>query len=190
MFAPEIEANFLEHAWLARWLDCVPGYIAWQKAREAAGWRHAGGELTREIALTLAGGGTLALHGRLDRLDHRADGAEAVLDYKTQDAQGLKRRLADAAEDVQLACYALLQGERVTEAAYLALDGDRPVELVLPDVQDMARAQGQRLAAAGAALCDGARLPAHGAPGVCEWCEVRGLCRRDYHSPTAGGLAS
>ena len=190
VFAPEIEANFLEHAWLARWLDCVPGYIAWQKAREAAGWRHAGGELTREIALTLAGGGTLALHGRLDRLDHRADGAEAVLDYKTQDAQGLKRRLADAAEDVQLACYALLQGERVTEAAYLALDGDKPVELVLPDVQDMARAQGQRLAAAVAALCDGARLPAHGAPGVCEWCEVRGLCRRDYHSPTAGGLAS
>jgi ATP-dependent helicase/nuclease subunit B len=184
VFAPEIEANFLEHAWLARWLDCVPGYIAWQKAREAAGWRHAGGELTREIALPLAGGGSLALHGRLDRIDRRADGAEAVLDYKTQDAQGLKRRLADAGEDVQLACYALLQGERVTEAAYLALDGEKPAELALPDVQGMAREQGERLAAAVAALRAGASLPAHGTQAVCEWCEARGLCRKDYHLAT------
>jgi ATP-dependent helicase/nuclease subunit B len=186
VFAPEIEENFLEHAWLARWLDCVPGYIAWQKAREAAGWHHAGGELAREIALPLAGGGEVLLHGRLDRLDRRADGSEAVLDYKTQDAQGLKRRLADPAEDVQLACYALLQGGRVGEAAYVALDGEKSVEVPLPDVREMARTQGARLAAAVDALRAGAALPAHGVDAACEWCEMRGLCRRDYHSPPPG----
>lgn len=183
VFAPEIEENFLEHAWLARWLECVPGYVAWKKAREANGWRYAGGELVRERGLPLAGGGDLVLHGRLDRLDCRADGSEAVLDYKTQDAQGLKRRLAEPAEDVQLACYALLQGERVSEAAYVALDGEKPVELSLPDVQDMARAQGARLAASIDALRTGAALPAHGVDAVCQWCEARGLCRKDYHSP-------
>lgn len=182
VFAPEIEENFLEHAWLARWLECVPGYIAWQKAREAAGWRYADGELVRERGLPLAGGGVLVLHGRLDRLDRKADGSEAVLDYKTQDAQGLKRRLADPGEDVQLACYALLQGERVGEAAYIGLDGEKPVEMLLPDVQETARGQGVRLAAAIDALRAGAALPAHGADAACTWCEMRGLCRKDYHA--------
>ncbi len=182
VFASEIEANFLEHAWLMRWLACVPGYIAWQKAREAGGWRYAGGELVRERALPLAGGGELLLQGRLDRLDRRADGSEAVLDYKTQAAQGLKQRLAEPAEDVQLACYVLLQGEQVSEAAYVALDGEKPVELLLPDVQGMARAQGERLTTLVTALQAGAALPAHGVDAVCAWCEMRGLCRRDYHA--------
>lgn len=181
VFAPEIAENFLEHAWLARWLESVPGYIAWQKAREAAGWRYAGGELVRERSLPLADG-ELLLHGRLDRLDRRSDGSEAVLDYKTQDLQTLKRRLADYGEDVQLACYALLQGERLQEAAYVALDGEKPVELSLPEVQEMARAQGARLAAAIDALRAGATLPAHGVDAACAWCEMRGLCRRDYHN--------
>jgi ATP-dependent helicase/nuclease subunit B len=180
VFAPEIAENFLEHAWLARWLECVPGYIVWQKAREAAGWRYAGGELVCERSLPLTGG-ELLLHGRLDRLDRRSDGSEAVLDYKTQDVQGLKRRLADYGEDVQLACYALLQGGRVHEAAYVALDGEKPVELSPPEVRDMACAQGARLAAAIDALRAGAALPAHGVDAACAWCEMRGLCRRDYH---------
>lgn len=182
VFAPEIAENVLDHAWLARWLRCVPGYVAWQKAREAAGWRHAGGELTREIVLPLDDGAALVLHGRLDRLDRRADGAEAVLDYKTQDAQALKRRLADPTEDVQLACYVLLQGGRVSDAAYVALDGAKPVELPLAGAQEGARAQGARLVATVAALCRGAALPAHGIDADCAWCEMRGLCRRDYHA--------
>lgn len=180
VFARAIEENFLEHAWLSRWLACVPGYIAWQKAREAAGWRHAGSELVRETALPLAGGGEVRLHGRLDRLDRRADGSEAVLDYKTQDVARLRRRLAEPAEDVQLACYALLQGDRADEAAYVALDGDKPAEAALTEVQAAARAQSRRLADLVVALRGGAVLPAHGAEAACEHCEARGLCRRDY----------
>ena len=181
IFAPRIEENFLEHAWLARWLARVPGYIAWQRAREAAGWRQAGGEMKREVALPLTGGGEVVLAGRLDRLDRRADGSEAVLDYKMQEARALKRRLADPGEDVQLACYALMQGERVSEAAYVSLDGEKPAEIPLGDVRGMARAQGERLSAIIEALEAGSGLPAHGGDAVCAWCEVRGLCRRDYH---------
>lgn len=183
VFAPEIEENFLEHAWLARWLERVPAYIGWQKTREAGGWRYAGGELDREIVLPLAGGGEAVLHGRLDRLDRRADGAEAVLDYKAQEARDLKRRLAEAGEDVQLACYALLQGARVDEAAYVAIDADKPVEVPLPEAKEMACAQGARLASVFDALMAGAALPAHGVDAVCAHCEARGLCRRDYHRP-------
>ncbi|MBS3916844.1 MAG: PD-(D/E)XK nuclease family protein [Sulfuritalea sp.] len=185
VFAPVIEDNFLDHAWQARWLECVPGYIAWQKVREAAGWRYAGGELVRERTLPLTGDGDLLLQGRLDRLDRRADGSEAVLDYKTQDAQVLRRRLADPDEDVQLACYALLQGEQVDEAAYVALNGEKPVQLGLPEVQALARKQEMRLIAVVEALRAGAELPAHGIDAACAWCEARGLCRRDYHAEEA-----
>lgn len=185
VFAPVIEDNFLNHAWLARWLECVPGYIAWQKGREAAGWRYAGGELVRERIMPLAGGGDLLLQGRLDRLDRRSDGSEAVLDYKTQDAQALKRRLADPSEDVQLACYALLQGVQVDEACYVALQGGKPVQLDMPEVQALACKQEARLIAAIEALRAGAALPAHGIDAACAWCEARGLCRRDYHAEAA-----
>jgi len=184
VFAQAIDENFFEHAWLTRWLACVPGYIAWQKAREAAGWRHVGGELVREIALSMAGG-ELWLHGRLDRLDRRADGAEAVLDYKTQEVARLRRRLAEPGEDVQLACYVMLQGTQVGEAAYVALDGDKPAEAAFSEVQSAARAQAVRLTGLVQTLRDGAALPAHGTA-ACEWCEMRGLCRRDYHGPTPG----
>jgi ATP-dependent helicase/nuclease subunit B len=34
------------------------------------------------------------------------------------------------------------------------------------------------------AVRDGAGLPAHGAAGVCGYCEMRGLCRRDYWERT------
>lgn len=189
LFAPLIADNFLEHAWLARWLDCVPAYIAWQKEREAAGWRHAGGELEREVVLPLDDGGSVVLHGRLDRLERRADGSEAVLDYKTQEAQVLKRRLAEGGEDVQLACYTLLQGERVSEAAYVALAAEKICEVPLPAARQRAQAEGQRLARTVAALRAGAGLPAHGAASVCEWCEMRGLCRKDYHLDAASRTA-
>lgn len=180
VFAPAIEANFLEHAWLSRWIGRVPAYVAWQKEREAKGWRHAGAEQAREIALPLAKGGELHFAGRLDRLDRRADGSEAVLDYKAQDASKLRKRMEDPGEDVQLACYALLQGAEVSEAAYVSLDADPPAAVALPEVQAMARAQAGRLAALVDALRDGAALPANGIDAACEWCEMRGLCRRDY----------
>ncbi|HMM54947.1 MAG TPA: PD-(D/E)XK nuclease family protein [Candidatus Desulfobacillus sp.] len=194
VFAPEIARNFLGHAWLARWLQRAAGYLAWQKGREAAGWRYAGSELEREVRLVLDDGAEVALHGRIDRLDRRDGGSEAVLDFKTQDAQKLKKRLRDSGEDAQLASYVLLQGGNVAEAAYVGLDGDKPVEVPLPGAQAVAQAQGARLAAVIGALRRGAALPAHGIDAVCAVCEMRGLCRKDYHaadtSLAPGGGAS
>ena len=43
-----------------------------------------------------------------------------------------------------------------------------------------AAAQGQRLSATFSAMHGGAALPAHGVESVCQWCEMSGLCRRDY----------
>lgn len=180
-FAPQIEASFLGHAWLARWLQRLPGYIAWQKAREAGGWRHAASERQLERSLSLEDGSPLVLAGRIDRLDRNTQDGEAILDYKTQGAQSLRERMHSPGEEVQLASYAWLQGDRVEAAAYVSLDGAKPADVALDAVPRAAQAQGVRLAAAFSALRGGAGLPAHGADAVCQWCEMRGLCRRDYH---------
>ena len=132
-------------------------------------------------------GGEVELYGRIDRVDVRADGAPgaALYDYKTQRAAAIVARLPD---DVQLPVYALLHGD-AERAAYVALDDERIVAVAAagadeddnaPSLGAAAEAQGARLAHAYADLRAGAPLPAHGAERVCAFCEMRGLCRRDY----------
>ncbi len=186
-FRRAINANFLEHAWLIRWKARIPDYIAWQREREQVGWRYEGGELARALPLPLEDGSTLTLDGRLDRLDLDADGREAVLDYKAQSKQALRQRLNSGGDDVQLGVYTILQGEAVSEAAYVALDEQPVCALPLDDPQAMAQDQAERLMATFSALRRGAPMPAHGVDSVCTYCEIRGLCRRDYHAESEEG---
>lgn len=182
-FAHEIEVNYLESAWLARWERRLPAYLQWQLAREAAGWFFDRAELAADAALPLADGAQLRLVGRLDRLDC-CDAAEArsyaVLDYKNQSRQALNDKLRRPGEDVQLAVYTLLQGDAVSQAAYVALDDERIDARALPEPQAMAAAQRQRFIAMFDAMHAESPLPAHGTESVCRYCEMRGLCRRDY----------
>ena len=45
---------------------------------------------------------------------------------------------------------------------------------------DAAKAQGQRLSALFSDLHQGTPLPAHGVESLCRYCEMSGLCRREY----------
>jgi len=116
---------------------------------------------------------------RIDRMGTMESGA-SLLDYKTQTAKAIRDRLPD---DVQLPAYALLHGD-ARQAAYVALDDERIVAVAAGDEESSlmadAEAQGQRLSAAFSAMRAGAKLPAHGVDSVCRWCEMSGLCRRDY----------
>jgi ATP-dependent helicase/nuclease subunit B len=178
VFAPAVRDQLLAVGWRSRWEKHLPAYLAWQRAREAGGWRWERAEARFARALPLANGDGIELYGRIDRIDRRAAGDVALYDYKTQPAGVVKSRLAD---DVQLPAYALLHGN-AAEAAYVVLDDD-PVA-ALPDrgsqaLAEEAAAQGERLAALFDALHAGAALPAHGVDRVCRWCEMRGLCRKD-----------
>jgi ATP-dependent helicase/nuclease subunit B len=86
-----------------------------------------------------------------------------------------------AGEDVQLAVYALLWGTAVSEAMFLSIER-REVEAVTPEqeVSALAQATRARLGAMFDALAAGARLPAQGTEGACEYCDARGLCRKDH----------
>jgi len=181
VFTPAVEDNFLATGWRLRWEKRLPAYLDWQREQEALGWRWAQAETKVKRLLPLDDGATVELYGRIDRIDQMIGGDGAsLLDYKTQTAKVIKDRLRD---DVQLPAYALLHGD-ARQAAYVALDDERIVAVSAGDDADAltaaAEAQGQRLQAAFSAMRAGAKLPAQGVDSVCQWCEMSGLCRRDY----------
>lgn len=178
-------------AFQLRFEAMIDGYIEWLQQRAAAGWRWHGGEREASRTLALAAGRTVELNGRVDRIDRRSiDGSDAwcVIDYKVKRVENLRRALATEGEDIQLPFYGVLLGDGVDSAAYLAFDrakeNDTGVrEVPLPQSQDyrdvVARLEA-RLASDLQRIADGAPLPALGVEPSCGWCEMRGLCRRDY----------
>jgi ATP-dependent helicase/nuclease subunit B len=70
------------------------------------------------------------------------------------------------------------------QAAYVALDDDEVVTIAAASdettLNEAAARQGERLAAVFDAMHAGAPLPAHGTDSVCRWCEMSGLCRKEF----------
>jgi ATP-dependent helicase/nuclease subunit B len=178
VFAANPHPGCLDRAWALRWRRTWPAYVEWQLEREARGWRWEGGEIQMSARIGLIAG-AVTLHGRLDRMDTRS-GQEAVLDYKLRDPSGLKRKMAIPGEDAQLAAYGLLRPD-AAHAEYVCMDRDKTVSVALPDeLRAAAREFGGRLQAILGDLHAGVPLPAHGAPEVCGFCEISGLCRRGH----------
>ncbi len=159
----------------------VTNYLSWLHARDADGWRYEAGEVgLRREEVALAG---VALDGRVDRIDlQSASSTRQLIDYKTGSVQSLKDKVAEPLEDTQLAFYAALLGTaQPMRAIYLALDERRaPLEIEHPDVATSATMLVHGLAHDLVQIRAGAGLPALGEGAVCEYCEARGLCRRDH----------
>jgi ATP-dependent helicase/nuclease subunit B len=158
----------------------APRYVQWLHARDVEGWAFDAGEAERRAAPDALG--ACGLHGRIDRID-RGAGALQLIDYKTGSKSDLKEKVKSPLEDTQLAFYAALMGahgDAPLQALYLVLDGDGPHEIEHPDVEASARALVAGLAHDLARLRAGAGLAALGEGRVCEYCEARGLCRRDH----------
>lgn len=174
------DADFLPFE--AGFIDLVPRYIAWLHERDAQGAGFWQGEQEREVAPPEWQG--IRLHGRIDRMDQVPGPALELIDYKTGSVAGLKDKLRQPLEDTQLAFYAaLVQPETAhpIEASYLAL-GRKIESLSHPDVQDSADALVAGVGADLARIRAGAGMPALGEPPTCDFCEARGLCRRDHWS--------
>lgn len=191
-FAQVMERNFLDRAWLARWMSHIPAYVRWQLGREAGGWLVAECEADRVLPIETPAGRSIQLRGRLDRIDVNAarGGALSIVDYKAQAADALKKRAADASEHVQLPSYALLAGGRAVETLFLSIQGDDVVAVPSPgDPALAAQANQERLGRLADRIHDGTPMPANGVEDVCKHCEMRGLCRRDHWSAGGDGEA-
>ena len=171
-FAPAVARDYLARAWLLRWQQAIPAYLGAQLEIEAEGWRYRSGETPFELPLE----GGLVLYGRTDRVDAR--GSECrVLDYKMTDAARLRNKLKEPGEDVQLPCYAHVY--EADEAAFISIEKDKVVTVAPPqDLPELTQANIGRLLAVFAQMRAGAALPAHGVDDACEYCEMRGLCRK------------
>ncbi len=172
----------------------VPAYLAWLAERAAQGHTFVEGEVECEVRPWQAGDPALApvrLRGRIDRIDAGPDGRR-LIDYKTGSLKGLKDKVADPLEDTQLAVYATLvraDAEEATDdrgpsaglfAEYLALDDAKGIAAVEhPEVAHTAAQLVQGLGEDLLAIHRGDALPALGEGVACEYCDMRGLCRRD-----------
>ncbi len=193
VFAPLIAFNYLSLGWKLRLAKLFPAYLAWQREREVRGWRFEEGEAARVLAISVGAGGSadggadaarsIELAGRIDRIDrHTDDGSVALIDYKTQRLELLKSRLRDVGEEAQLAGYAIFEaarGNTIGAAGLASIDGDT-VGLALAHIDEPAEAARAHMLLR--AVEGGAALPANGAARVCDFCQVRGLCRKDYWS--------
>jgi ATP-dependent helicase/nuclease subunit B len=174
----------------ARWLPYrasfstfAAQYLQWLAAREAEGYAWLEGEVEREVAPEAWAPQTL--YGRLDRLDTAPDGTLQVIDYKTGQPKALKDKAREPLEDTQLAVYAALE-PRAGSALYLALDEAKKPEAIAHqgDVAESAAVLVDAVGRELARLREGEPLPALGEGQVCNFCEARGLCRRDHWSAT------
>ncbi len=174
------DADFLPFH--ASFVDLAPRYIEWLHGRDAQHIEWWQGEQEREHRPDEWGG--VALHGRIDRMDRLPDGTVELIDYKTGSATALRAQVKQPLEDTQLAFYAALMQPELTgpvQAGYLALA--RKIEfLPHPDVEDSARELVRGVGHDLARIRAQAPLPALGQSPVCDFCEARGLCRRDHWS--------
>ncbi len=180
-------AAFLPFA--ASFARFVPRYVEWLHARDREGAQWLDAEL--ELTARPPGWAGIEMHGVIDRVDSVPGDSGPVtqlIDYKTGSAQRLRDSVKQPLEDTQLAFYAALMAEQShaggdLAAIYLPLDESGAIKEiehkhVERSARVLVRAVGEELARVRA----GAAMPALGEGRVCEFCEARGLCRRDHWS--------
>jgi ATP-dependent helicase/nuclease subunit B len=183
------EAAFLPFT--ATFARVVPRYVDWlhQRDREGAVWID--GE--REVSASPPGWSGVQMYGVIDRID-RVQGEHGsviqLIDYKTGSAVKLRSRVSDPDEDTQLAFYAALmaqQPEALAELSAVYLPLDEPDSIRAIEHPDVARTAERLVDAVGhdlSRLREGAVLQALGEGSACEFCEARGVCRRDHWQAT------
>jgi ATP-dependent helicase/nuclease subunit B len=173
-----LKKNAAALGYYARWQKVMPAYLKWANEREEQGWQFEFGEQWLEKSLVWPDG-AVTLHGRVDRIDANETGERMVLDYKTQNAITLNAKIKSH-EDHQLAFYGLLSEQPVDAAHYVALE---VTNKKISDVAAKDYAQWQQLLHAQIAgnmqaIAQGAPMSANGIESICQYCDVRGLCRK------------
>jgi ATP-dependent helicase/nuclease subunit B len=170
------EGEFLPFS--AAWPAVRDGYLVWLADHEKTGARFVSGETAHTQAL-----GELSLLGRVDRMDCSADGQTLVLDYKTENIAKTRSRVKDPFEDTQIAFYAALLPDDTLRGGYINVAERGGTELVeqksLVEARD---ALIENLLADAERIAQGATLPALGDGAACDFCQARGLCRKDFWS--------
>ena len=193
--------------WQAVWPRLRDGYLDWLMAyRQQEQARYAHGEQWRDkpLAEVFAGLGAdqpaegepaiacdparippVSLHGRIDRVDALTAPDDAarwlLLDYKSESLQKTRNRVRDGDEDAQLSFYAAMMAPDPVRVAYVNVGENGSTEMhELEGVQRQSRLLMRSLAYDLQRIADGQPLQALGQGARCDYCAMRGLCRRDF----------
>lgn len=168
------EGEFLPFA--AAWPTVRDGYLRWLAQHESAGAVFASAETAHTQRV-----GTVELVGRIDRTDRLADGSLLVLDYKTENSGKTAARVKEPLEDTQIAFYAALLPQDTLQAAYVNV-GERDATRAYPQpaVVQARDALIEGILSDMARIAQGATLAALGEGSACDYCQARGLCRKDF----------
>ena len=186
---------------LRDWQKQIPSFIDWQLQREAAGWQYHDAELSVGFIVTLTDpDGTLReiqIAGRADRFDVNSNDSAiaAVMDYKNQGMTKIKKRAERLLDDPQLLIYARavnegavsahLPGRTIKQAEWVSLKADlkKADDKIVRalDIQDMPGMMAQfseQLSEDLEVLWARKPMKAFAPDSVCQYCEVRGICRK------------
>jgi ATP-dependent helicase/nuclease subunit B len=175
-FEQELNSSAAALGYWVRWQQAMPAYLQWLQAHQDAGWQYQAGEQALSGTLSWPGGG-MTLKGRIDRIDQHQDGQHMVIDYKTGSNTTLRAKVLG--EDVQLAFYGLLAPD-TDQAVFLGLepkDGKLTAHAKQPWPEAVTELR-QQLQSHMQAVAQGAPLPANGVDAACQYCDMRGLCRK------------
>lgn len=168
------DGEFLPFA--AAWPTVRDGYLRWLERHEASGASFNRAEVAETQRV-----GPVKLLGRIDRIDRMADGCVLVLDYKTEASAKTATRIKDPLEDTQLAFYAALLPQDTLQAAYVNVgEKDGTKSYAQPDVVEARDALISGILLDMERIAQGDALPALGEGATCDFCQARGLCRKDF----------
>lgn len=179
----------------ASWPALRDGYLHWLAGHEDQGFKFKAAEVKLEQSIE-----DWLLVGRIDRIDVSicTSGGDSnlksptseppiswVLDYKTEIPPKTAARMKAPLEDTQLAFYAVLMGTqedlqplRLGYVNVAERDGTRCYEM--KDVEGVRHEFVQGLLSDLRRIAAGLSMPALGEGEACSYCEVRGLCRKDF----------
>ncbi|MEY3578900.1 MAG: hypothetical protein RI984_4 [Pseudomonadota bacterium] len=179
VFRPLLDKNPAALGFYVQWKKMMPEYLEWAQKHAAKDWLFELGEHDAERELTWENQEqkfSIRLHGRIDRIDTNNQ-QRMIIDYKTIDPSRLRKGLKQI-EDHQLAFYGLMMEITDVPARYVAFDKTKVVEIEAKPYAEWCTALKEQIQMHIFDMVNDVPLPANGVGKACDWCEMRGLCRK------------
>ncbi len=169
------------------WNNQIPTFIDWQLAHENSGWTFFQSEEWFEYDFKVNEFYTIKMRGKIDRIDI-SDDATMVLDYKVQSLKKLKEKERQLNDDPQLFIYANALEHRnasidrpVQTIEWVSLKPDKTdkdIILAIDATPELKNKLEQQMRDDLQSVWEGSPMRASGPNHVCQYCDVRGICRK------------
>ncbi len=168
-------------SWTSDFEKIIEKYLDWQIKREKNGWNFFSGEVSCEKTILIDSDKTLTLSGIIDRIDRKSKDEYSLIDYKTTQFVKLRKFINSPDEFTQLLFYVSLVSNNLLQASYLGLNkGSIQLFDIEEDIKEFSEKNIDRLKTIFSMLYQGKSMPANGSEASCNFCEMRGLCRKDF----------